>query len=128
MNGRPAFALALALGLFATALAATAQPRKVYRIGYLAVAGPSLGNAFRQGLANLGYVEDRDFVMEYRLADGKAERLPELGADLVRTRVDVIVTAGTPATFAAMQATKTIPIVFGSAGAVVEKGIVASLA
>jgi putative ABC transport system substrate-binding protein len=65
--------------------------------------------------------------MEYRWAEGRPERLPELAADLVRAQVDVIVTAGTVATYAAMQATKTIPIVFGSAGSVVEKGIVASL-
>jgi len=66
--------------------------------------------------------------MEYRWAEGHPERLPELAADLVRAQVDVIVTYGTSATYAAMQATKTIPIVFRSAGSVVEKGIVASLA
>src|SRR5262245_63744169 len=66
--------------------------------------------------------------MEYRSAEGDADRLPELAADLVRVRVDVIVTSGTLPTYAAMRATKTIPIVFGSAGGVVEKGIVASLA
>jgi putative ABC transport system substrate-binding protein len=114
------------------------QAGKVYKIGYLAASPPeaqgipsaSLGarSPFRQGLHDLGYVEGRDFVMEYRWAEGHADRLPGLAADLVRAQVDVIVTAGTPATYAAMQATKTIPIVFGSAGAVVEKGIVASLA
>ena len=66
--------------------------------------------------------------MEYRWAEGHQDRLPGLAADLVRAQVDVIFTGGTPATYAAMQATKTIPIVFGSAGAVVQKGIVASLA
>ena len=132
MLARAALGFALALGILATPLAAAAQQAgKAYRIGYLsaglASAGLSLRDAFRQGLHELGYVEGRDFVMEYRWADGRAERLPGLGADLVRARVDVIVTVGTPATLAAMQATKTIPIVFGSAGAVVEKGIVASL-
>ena len=66
--------------------------------------------------------------MEYRWAEGNQDRLPGLAADLVHARVDVIVTTGTPATYAAMQAAKTIPMVFGSAGAVVEKGIVTSLA
>jgi putative ABC transport system substrate-binding protein len=83
---------------------------------------------FRQGLSDLGYVEGRDFVIEYRWAEGHEDRLPALAADLVRARVDVIVTGGTPATYAAMQATKTIPIVFGFVGGAVEKGIVASLA
>ena len=108
------------------------QARKVYKIGSLStgLSPASLGakGPFRQGLHDLGYVEGRDFVMDYRWAEGHPERLPELAADLVRAQVDVIVTSGTPATYAAMQATKTIPIVFRSAGSVVEKGIVASLA
>ena len=107
------------------------QSSKVYRIGYLSARSspPNLGQGpFRQGLHDLGYVEGRDFVMEFRWAEGHPDRLPELAADLVRAHVDVIVAEGTPATYAAMQATKTIPIVFASAGAVVEKGIVASLA
>jgi putative ABC transport system substrate-binding protein len=136
---RIGLAAVLSLSLALAPLAAEAQQaRKVYKIGYLATSPPgaqgipsaSLGarSPFRQGLHDLGYVEGRDFVMEYRWAEGHADRLPGLAADLVRAQVDVIVTAGTPATYAAMQATKTIPIVFGSAGAVVEKGIVASLA
>jgi len=129
MTARAALAVALALGILAVSLTAVAQQAaKVYKIGYLASTRPGASEAFRRGLQDLGYVEGRDFVIEYRWADGRPERLPELGADLARIRVDVIVTSGTPATFAAMQATKTIPIVFGSAGAVVEKGIVASLA
>jgi putative ABC transport system substrate-binding protein len=119
--------------LLAAPLAAEAQPAgKVYKIGYLTagLSSADLGgkSPFRQGLHDLGYVEGRDFVMEYRWSEGHPERLPELAADLVRAQVDVIVTNGTPPTYAAMQATKTIPIVFGSAGNVVEKGIVASLA
>ena len=117
-------------GAIATTRAAEGQQaRSVYKIGYLSPnsAGDGVEGAFRQGLHDLGYVEGRDFVMEYRWAEGHAERLPEQGVDLVRARVDVIVTTGTPATYAAMRATKTIPIVFGSAGAVVEKRIVASL-
>jgi len=124
--------VALAGSLSAAPLAAEAQPAgKVWRVGYLQP-GSSPANlfvkTFRQGLRDLGYVEGRDFVMEYRWAEGHEDRLPALAADLVRARVDVIVTGGTPATYAAMQATKTIPIVFGSAGGAVEKGIVASLA
>jgi putative ABC transport system substrate-binding protein len=119
--------------LLAAPLAAEAQSaKKVYRIGYLSAASPvshkRYFEKFLQGLADLGYVEGRDFIMEYRWAEGHQDRLPELATELVRARVDVIVTAGTTPTYAAMQATKIIPIVFGSAGNVVEKGIVASLA
>jgi len=116
--------------LLAKPLAAEAQQaKKVYKIGYLE-AGSSrlLGKGFLQGLHDLGYVEGRDFVMEYRWGEGHADRLPELAADLVRAQVDVIVTGGTPATIAAKQATLTIPIVFRVAGQVVEKGIVRTLA
>jgi putative ABC transport system substrate-binding protein len=103
--------------LLAAPLAAEGQQtRRVWRIGFLdpgsspanlAVKGP-----FRQGLEDLGYVEGRDFVMEYRWAEGHPDRLPELAADLVRARVDVIVTGGSQGTMAAKQATQTIPIVF----------------
>ena len=132
MINRRTFLAGTGAVLLAAPLAAEAQPaRKVYKIGYLSsgLSSASLGakSPFRQGLHDLGYVEGRDFVMERRWAEGHPERLPELAADLVRAQVDVIVTFGTPATYAAMQATKTIPIVFGSAGSVVEKGIVASL-
>jgi putative ABC transport system substrate-binding protein len=119
--------------LLAAPLAAEAQPtKKVWRIGYLSP-GASPANLgvkgpLRQGLHDLGYVEGRDFVMEERWAEGHADRLTELAADLVRGHVDVIVTGGTPATMAAKQATQTIPIVFAVAGSVVEKGIVRSLA
>jgi putative ABC transport system substrate-binding protein len=117
--------------MLAAPLASEAQQAgKVWRIGHLqASSSPAnLAVQFRQGLSDLGYVEGRDFVMEYRWAEGHEGRLPALAADLVRARVDVIVTNGTLATYAAMQATKTIPIVFVFLGAPVEKGIVASLA
>jgi ABC-type uncharacterized transport system substrate-binding protein len=118
--------------LLAAPLAVEAQQAgKVYRIGYLSAGFTATTTSlasFRQGLRDLGYVEGRDFVMELRFAEGQADRLPRLAADLVGAQVDAIVTNGTPPTYAAMQATKTIPIVFGSAGNVVEKGIVASLA
>jgi putative ABC transport system substrate-binding protein len=119
--------------LLAAPLAAEAQQaKKVYRIGYL-IAGSAttslpFRDAFLQGLHDLGYVEGRDFVMEYRFAEGHPDRLPDLAADLARARVDVIVTGGTQATRAAKQATQTIPIVFGTIGFPVEKGIVKSLA
>jgi len=131
MNRRYLCIVVAALGLLlATPLAAEAQPAgKVWRSGFLQP-GPSPANKgpFLQGLCDLGYVEGRDFVMEYQWAEGHEDRLPALAADLVQARVDVIVTAGTPATHAAMQATKTIPIVFAYVGSAVEKGIVASLA
>ncbi len=121
-------------GLLASPIAAGAQPTKrVWRIGFLSSASSPANLAafrgpFRQGLHDLGYVEGRDFVMEYRWAEGHLERLPELAADLVRARVDVIVTGGSSGAIAAKQATQTIPIVFWVAGSVVQRGIVASLA
>src|SRR5216684_6024065 len=112
-------------GLLAAPLAADAQATKKWRIGFLnagsSPANPAVKGPFRQGLEDLGYVEGRDFVMEFRFAEGYSDRLPELAADLVRARVDVIVTGGTPATMAAKQATQTIPVVFTVAGLVVEK-------
>jgi ABC-type uncharacterized transport system substrate-binding protein len=129
---RRTFLAGAGAALLAPPLVAKAQQaRKLYKIGALSSGLSSASSLFkgpfRQGLLDLGYVEGRDFVMEYRWAEGHPERLPELAADLVRAQVDVIVTSGTPATYAAMRATKTIPIVFGSAGNVVGKGIVASL-
>src|SRR5713226_4083944 len=131
---RRRFIEVIAGGIAVAPLAAEAQApaKKVWRIGFLsagsAPANLAVKGPFRQGLHELGYVEGRDFVMEYRWAEGHADRLPELAADLVRARVDLIVTGGTPATMAAKQATQTIPIVFAVAGSVVEKGIVRSLA
>jgi putative ABC transport system substrate-binding protein len=130
--GRRTFLAGTGAALLA-ALIGEAQPaKKVWRIGFLTPGFPSPGSAkgpLREGLSELGYVEGRDFVMEFRYAEGHPERLPELAADLVRARVDVIVTTGgTPTVMAAKQATQTIPIVFTVAGSVVEKGIVQSLA
>jgi len=130
---RRTFMATIASGLLAAPVAVEAQQAgKVYKIGTL-TADLSQGSrggikSFLQALHDLGYVEGRSFVMEYRFAEGYQDRLPELAADLVRARVDVIVTAGTPATIAAKQATQTLPIVFAVAGWVVEKGIVRSLA
>jgi putative ABC transport system substrate-binding protein len=119
-------------GLLAGPLAAEAQPAaKVARIGYLGdplAAGPNVLEAFRQGLRDLGYVEGRNLVIEYRDAEGKLERLPGLAAELVALKVDVIVAAGTPPALAAKRATKTIPIVFPAVGDPVTSGLVTSLA
>jgi ABC-type uncharacterized transport system substrate-binding protein len=123
-----------ALALLAAPLAAEAQQAaKVARIGYLSpnlATGPHLREAFRQGLRDLGYVEGRNLVIEYRDAEGKVERLPALAAELVALKVDVIVTEGanTRVPLAAKQATRTLPIVFASAADPVGSGLVTSLA
>ena len=108
--------LVLALSLTLAPLAAEAQPAgKVYRIGFLGGASASAHGyrveALRAGLRDLGYLEGKSIVIEYRGAEGKYDRLLDLAAELVRLMVDVIVTGGTPATQAAMKATTTIPIV-----------------
>jgi len=125
------------IGLGATAFAPLAsfaqqQVSKVYRIGFLG-AGSASGwapqvDALREGLRDLGYVEGRNIVIEYRWAEGRYERLPELAAELVRLKVDVLVTYGTPGIRAAKQATTTIPIVMATSGDAVATGLVASLA
>ena len=83
---------------------------------------------FRQELSKLGWIEGKNITIEYRFAEQKPERLPELAADLVRLKVDLIVVSGTPAALAAKSATTTIPIVMASAGDPVGAGLVASLA
>jgi putative ABC transport system substrate-binding protein len=120
-------------GLLAAPFAAEAQrAAKVARIGYLSpslASSPNLRDAFFQGLRDLGYVEGRNFVIEYRDAEGRIERAPALAAELVTLKVDVIfVGGGTRVTLGAMQATKTIPIVFTGVGDPVESGLVTSLA
>ncbi len=132
MTTRRAFIGTLAGGLLAAPLAADAQQAaKVPRIGYLGAnpaSNPHLLEAFRQGLRDLGYVEGRNLVIEIRDAEGKFERLPALAAELVALKVDIIMTGGTPAPLAAMQATRTIPIVFAAAADPVTSGLVTSLA
>jgi len=125
--------LAGTLAAMAAPLAAEAQQAtKVARIGYLSVnlaaAPPNQLEAFRQGLRDVGYVEGRDIVIEYRDAGGKIERLPALAAELVAHKVDVIMAGSVPHALAAKQATRTIPIVFISAGDPVADGLVISLA
>jgi putative tryptophan/tyrosine transport system substrate-binding protein len=129
---RLAFSITLLLGgLFSPVAAEAQQATKVARIGYLAtnLAGNPHGReAVRQGLRDLGYVEGRNVVIEYRDAEGKLERLPALAAELVALKVDVIVTASTAAALAAKQATRTLPIVFAVAADPVTDGLVTSLA
>ena len=129
---RRAFLGAVTGGLLAAPLPAEAQQAaKAPRIGWLAAnlaPNPHLTEALRQGLRDLGYVEGRSVVIEYRDAEGKIERLPALAAELVALQVDVIVAGGTPQALAAKQATKTIPIVFTSATDPVTDGLVTSLA
>jgi putative ABC transport system substrate-binding protein len=100
------------------------------RIGVLLLGAPPNANldAFIEGLRELGYIEGKNILIEYRFAEGKAERLPELAIELVRLKVDAIFTGGTPAIFALKQATKTIPIVFFSTSDPIGTGVVASLA
>ena len=130
---RRTFTAMIAGGLLATPFAAEAQQAaKVPRIGYLAgnlAVSPHQHEAFRQGLRDLGYVEGRNVVIEYRSAEGRFERLPALAAELVALKVDVIVTAGgTPPALAAKQATWTLPIVFVFAPDPVTSGLVTGLA
>jgi putative tryptophan/tyrosine transport system substrate-binding protein len=100
------------------------------RMGVLLLGAPPNANldAFIQGLRELGYIEGKNILVEYRFAEGKADRLPELARELVLLKVDAIFTAGTPAIFALKGATKTIPIVFFSASDPIGTGVVASLA
>ena len=133
MTTRRAFIGTLAGGLLAAPLAAEAQQAgKVPRIGYLGNSSPDLerdlDQAFRQGLRELGYVEGQNIVVEYRWAEGKFDRLPTLAAELVHLQVDVIVTAATPGTLAAMRATSTIPLVMAVSADAVGNRLVASLA
>ncbi len=136
MNKRREFLVAGAAGLWVLSglrsSFAQQQAAKVWRIGYL---GPTsvTGNvsqleAFRAGLRDLGYIEGKNLVIEYRWAEDKYERFPEMAAELVRLNVDAIVTMGTPGTRAAKQATARIPIVSAVSGDAVAAGLVASLA
>jgi len=116
---RIGLAVILTLGLIFTLLAAEAQQQsKIYRIGVLdfvpVTSNAANLSALRQGLRELGYVEGQNLIIEYRSADGQAERFPSFAAELVRLKVDVIVTRGTPAALAAKHATGTVPIVMAA--------------
>ena len=127
--GLVAFVVALAI---CGAVAQAQQPAGIPRVGLLISSSAALSlprvEAFRQRLRELGYVEGNNIVIEYRYADGKRERLPELVAELVRLKVDVIVTVGAPAAEAAKKASGTIPIVLAGASDPVGTGLVSSLA
>jgi putative ABC transport system substrate-binding protein len=128
--------ISFALTALFSALCASAeaqQPKKVARIGYLAVNSPSLDKqlieAFQQGLRGLGWVDGQNITIEYRFAEGKLDQLHALVAELVALKVDVIVSAGgTPPALAAKNATATIPIVFISTSDPVASGLVSGLA
>src|SRR6478609_9887445 len=116
----------------AGSFAARAQPaNKIARIGFLGsatAAGSSQSvKALREGLKALDYIEGKNIIIEFRWAEGKYERLPELVADLIRLNVDLLVTHGTPGTQAAKKATTNIPIVMAISGDAVATGIVSNL-
>jgi len=127
---RRTFLAGTGAGLLAAPLAVEAQ--QVHRIGMLETTPVALNaanlEAFRQGLRALGLVERQNYAIEYRSADGRAERFPGLAAELVRLKVDLLVTRGTPAALAAKKATRTIPIVMATSGDPVGTGVVSSLA
>src|SRR5262245_40024007 len=130
---RIALAVVVALSLsYATLSAGAQQTGKVYRIGFLGTGAASSQEirveALRAGLRELGYIEGKNIVIEYRWAEGKYDRLPVLAAELVSLKVDVLVTAGTPAISAAKQTATTIPIVMAGSGDAVASGLVAILA
>jgi putative ABC transport system substrate-binding protein len=128
---RRAFLAAVTGGLLAAPLVAEGQQAKrVPVVGYLIErSGPTaFDEAFRLGLRELGYSEGRNIVVEHRWAEGKTERLPALAAELVKMKVDVILTSGTPGGLAAKNATSTIPIVLASGGDFVADGLVANFA
>lgn len=130
---RRALAAVFIFCLLTAPLVAEAQPgAKVYRIAYLgnssATLEPELVSAFRQGLRDLNYVEGKNLIIEYRWAEGRYDRFPALVAEVVQLKVDVIVTAGTPAILAAKNGTRTIPIVMAVIGDPVAAGVVPSLA
>ena len=122
----------ITLGILLGSLAAQAQQTgNVYRIGFLgnstAALEANLVGPFREGLRDLGYVEGRNVLIEYRWAEGKYDRFPALIAELLALKVAVIVTAGTPATLAVKKATTSVPLVMSAVGDPVGAGIVPSL-
>jgi putative ABC transport system substrate-binding protein len=132
MRIHTAAVVAFGLALFALPLAVEAQPPgKVHRIGFLgnstAALEAHLVTPFRDGLRDLGYVEGQNLVIEYRWAEGNYERFPALIAELLGRKVEVIVTAGTPASLAVKKATTSVPLVVVGVGDPVASGLVASL-
>ena len=131
MNRRTAIRRLATLFLTTASLAEAQQAGKIFRIGFLdpstASSMAGLLEVFRQEMRKLGWIEGKNIAIEYRFAEQKNERLPELAADLVRLKVDLIVVGGTPSVLAAKKATTTIPIVMTNAGDSVAAGLVASL-
>jgi putative ABC transport system substrate-binding protein len=130
---KKAICLALSTMLFAISFPVLAQqPKKLHRIGILLVGSSSFYSAwidvFRQGLKEFGYIEGKNIGIEYRYAEGKADRLPALAAELVGLKLDVVFTSSTPSVLAVKKATSTIPIVFVSTSDPVASGLVTSLA
>jgi len=120
--------ITLALTILTAPLAIEAQPAgKVPRVGILITGSPSLAGsnlaAFQQGLRDLGYVEGQNLILEYRYAEGRFERLPELAAELVRLTVDVLVTGGSQPVQVLQHATPTIPIVGAGLADPVRQGL-----
>ena len=133
MTTRRQFLRTVSVGLLAAPFAFEAQqPGRVPRIGFLSVTSPSdrppLLDAFRQGLRELRWVEGQNIVIDYRYAEGRVDRLPDLAAELVRLKVDLIVSGGTQGVTAAKNATETIPIVMIAVRDSVGTGLIASLA
>ena len=128
-------AVVLALGLFVVAatgpLMLQAAPETVHRVGLLMATTPGAAShitaAFAEALLKMGHVEGKNVVLEYRWAEGKPERFPDLAAELVRLKMDVLVTSSGAATEAARQVTSSVPIVMVNAGSPVESGFVKSL-
>jgi len=127
--------IALGAGTLVAPFGSLAQQQgKIWRVGFLVLRGRPVSldtdflGAFQRGMRELGYIEGKNLIIEWRFADGKAERLPSLAAELVRLKVDVIVSAGTAAISAAKNATTTIPIIMGNANDPVGSGFVRSLA
>jgi putative ABC transport system substrate-binding protein len=135
MISRRQLLITLGAGSLATAFASLAQPQgKVWRVGYLATRARPISldtdyaGVFLRGMRELGYIEGKNLIVEWRFAEGRTELLPVLAAELVRLQVDVIVTSGAAAAIAAQKATATIPIVFPNTGDPVGAGFVKSLA
>lgn len=134
MSTRRNFVMVLVAGAFAPIASFAQQKSKIWRVGFLAqrrlefVDSDVAYGPFVQGMRELGYVVGKNLVIEWRSADGKSERLSELAAELVRMKVDVLATQGTPAAQAAQKATGTIPIVMIGMGDPVGSGLVKSLA
>src|SRR5215831_16554502 len=128
MNARIIIYLVAATLLSTASFVEAQQPKKIPRIGYLTGVDSAPNKVFLQGLGDLGYIEGKNILIEFRTTEGKSERLPELAAELVRMKVDVIVADTSGEVTAAKNATATIPIVMRAVADPIALGLVASLA